>query len=99
MVLALTLFWMEEARSRLQDAQSWFAEHPKHPKNVELLLVQLLFEQRELLEQSSDPNFETRFGGITNNRLGLIRDRVQKLADGFTDAQDVQRFVMHHPLK
>ena len=102
LVLALTLFmegWMEEAHSRLQDAQSWFAEHPKHPKHAELLVVQLIFEQRELLEQSSDPNFETRFRGITNKRLGLIRARVQKLADGFMDAENVQRFVMHHPVE
>ena len=102
LVLALTLFlegWMEEAHSRLQDAQSWFAEHPKHPKHAELLVVQLLFEQRELLDQSSEQSFEARFMGITNKRLGLIRDRVQKLADGFMDAEDVQRFMMHHPVE
>ena len=50
LVLALALLfsdWMEEAKSRLSDAEEWFLEHPKHPLQAELKLVVLLFAEKE----------------------------------------------------
>ena len=102
LVLSLALFlegWMEEAQSRLHDAKAWFAEHPQHPKNAELAVVELLFEQRSLLDQSNHPQFSNMFIGITSTRLRSCRDKVRQLASGFKTEEDVQRFVMHHPVE
>lgn len=112
LVLALALLcvdWMEEAKSRLSDAQVWFAEHPKHPLQVELKFVVLLFAEKEADQDANaeegskerEKNEKIRLG----KRKGYIKQcetSIHQLAQsfpteetclGYTENHRVNRFI------
>ena len=102
LVLSLALLlegWMEEARSRLQDAQGWFADHSMHPKQAELRVVELLFEQQKLLESRGDKNFQQKFMGITQSRLKKCREELHRQSEGFQSSEHRQLFKTHHVIE
>ena len=103
LILALALLledWMEEAQSRLMDAEKWFEDHPTHPLHAEFQLVKLVFTQHELQRDRETTHHPTvwyqKFEGKTNAGLKKCRVIVQQMSGTFEREKDQHAYCTHH---
>lgn len=109
LLLALTLLledWMEEANSRLEDAKNWFHHHQQHPLYVEQMIVELIFQQKELLQkievtqdEKQKQNLQVHFQGYTTKKIEQCRAKVRDFADTFSEEIAQRQYCENHRLE